>query len=114
KCLRHPQPGIPQNRDNGHRSRRARLRAREACRLSRPIIAVMTTSLSPLANPRPGRFAGFTLLELLVAIAILALLSVLGCRALSAIAGGWESIRRCLARCVSNWSLPAAKQSSAG
>jgi general secretion pathway protein J len=43
------------------------------------------SSPSSFANARSRSFAGFTLLELLVAIAILALLSVLGYRALAAL-----------------------------
>src|SRR5262249_49004907 len=70
----HAEPGISQDRHRRRRCRATRLRARAAHGLSRADVSAMTAKRS-----------GFTLIELMIALAILGLVAVFGYRALASL-----------------------------
>src|SRR5438552_99357 len=99
---RHAESGVSSRRDHRRRCRAARIRAGAPRRLRRPLRAMIrsggrlqqrdpSTSLrtgsstSLRTGPSTLLRTGFTLLEVLIAIAIVALISVLGYRALAAL-----------------------------
>src|SRR5437879_3650435 len=91
---RHAESGVSSRRDHRRRCRAARIRAGAPRRLRRSLRAMIRSGgrlqqRDPSTSLRTGLSTslrtGFTLLEVLIAIAIVALISVLGYRALAAL-----------------------------
>src|SRR5438094_3580976 len=83
---RHAESGVSSSRDHRRRCRAARIRAGAPCRLRRPLRAMIRSGgRLQQRGPSTSLRTGFTLLEVLIAIAIVALISVLGYRALAAL-----------------------------
>src|SRR5437899_2662647 len=91
---RHAESGVSSRRDHRRRCRAARIRAGAPRRLRRPLRAMIRSGgrsqqRDPSTSLRTGLSTslrtGFTLLEVLIAIAIVALISLLGYRALAAL-----------------------------
>src|SRR5204863_5490125 len=79
---------VPPRRDHRRRRRPARLRARPSRGLRRQRDATMSAAREPAIRGAPG----FTLVEVMIAVAIVALLSLLGYRALAALSDSEEKL----------------------